>query len=208
MLQGSRPAAVRRTTNHQLPRLHCARQATAPPPKLKRKMVYFLKLARVALVKEDIRKLVGGAAGTRLWAGPARQRCGCWTTPRLPTGCCPNPHPLPLLQVVSGELSDALLDQLSALSSEVFLPLISSNKLPMAATPAAAVKGVAEGMHKFVASGGQGGCRAEAASTHHPAQLPCTAAAVPSQPGAASQEDLLPTSCAHPHWPRPNAQCT
>ncbi len=59
--------------------------------------------------------------------------------------------------MVSGELSDALLDQLSALSSEVFLPLIANNNLPMAGAPAAAVKGVADGMHKFVASGGRNG---------------------------------------------------
>ena len=34
-------------------------QTNSPPSKLKRKTVYFLKLQRVALVKEDIDKLVG-----------------------------------------------------------------------------------------------------------------------------------------------------
>lgn len=57
--------------------------------------------------------------------------------------------------MVVGELSDALLDQLSALSSEVFLPLIAGGRAPpLAAMPEVMAKGVAEGMHKFVASGG------------------------------------------------------
>jgi hypothetical protein len=34
-------------------------QTTSPPGKLRRKTVYFLKLARVPLVKEDLDKLVG-----------------------------------------------------------------------------------------------------------------------------------------------------
>lgn len=55
--------------------------------------------------------------------------------------------------MVAGELSDALLDQLAALSSEVFLPLIANNRAPLAAVPEVVVKSVAEGMHKFVASG-------------------------------------------------------
>lgn len=57
------------------------------------------------------------------------------------------------LQVVSGELSDAVLDQLSVLSQGVFLPLISNNNLANGATPEVVVKSVAETMHKFVASG-------------------------------------------------------
>jgi hypothetical protein len=54
--------------------------------------------------------------------------------------------------VVSGELSDALLDQLSALSSEVFLPMVAASA-GSGGAPEVVAKGVAEGMHKFVASG-------------------------------------------------------
>ena len=57
------------------------------------------------------------------------------------------------MQVVSGELSDAVLDQLSALSEGVFLPLISHNNLENGATPEVVVKNIADSMHKFVASG-------------------------------------------------------
>jgi hypothetical protein len=38
-------------------------QTTSSPGKLRRKTVYFLKLARAPLVKEDLDKLVGAAAG-------------------------------------------------------------------------------------------------------------------------------------------------
>ena len=41
-------------------------QTTSPPGKLRRKTVYFLKLARVPLVKEDLDKLVGAADGHSL----------------------------------------------------------------------------------------------------------------------------------------------
>lgn len=57
-------------------------------------------------------------------------------------------------QVVSGELSDALLDQLSVLSSEVFLPLIVNNNIPGSPAPEVVVKTLTDSMHKFVASGG------------------------------------------------------
>ena len=59
-------------------------------------------------------------------------------------------------QVVCGELSDALLDQLSALSSEVFLPLLSNRGNAEKALPEVVARGVADGMKKFVATGGQG----------------------------------------------------
>ena len=65
--------------------------------------------------------------------------------------------------MVAGELSDALLDQLSALSAEVFLPLLAGGNLPMqggGALPEVVARSVAESMHKFVASGkGWGGKR-------------------------------------------------
>lgn len=68
-----------------------------------------------------------------------------------------SPSARPTTQVVSGELSDSLLDQLSALSSEVFLPLLASNRPPaLASAPEVVAKGVAEGMQKFVASGAWG----------------------------------------------------
>ena len=101
----------------------------------------------MALVKEDVRKLVRGAGGMRRVLRLLRQ-----AGEGLPHPAAPQTGRAAALQVVSGELSDALLDQLSALSTEVFLPLIASNNAPKAA-PAAAIKGVAEGMHKFVASG-------------------------------------------------------
>ena len=58
------------------------------------------------------------------------------------------------LQVVYGELSDAVLDQLSALSQGVFLPLISNNNVANCSTPEVVVKNIVNSMHKFVASGG------------------------------------------------------
>lgn len=169
-------------------------QATAPPPKLKRKMVYFLKLARVALVKEDVRKLVGTAGAgqgcSALWVLAAAR-------PKQPhpADVVVDVWPLPWLQVVSGELSDALLDQLSALSSEVFLPLISNNNLPMAAAPPAAVKGVAEGMHKFVASGGRAGGAEVVRQPHH--------ACLTTLRHSAQRARLLATAPTPPHPPAP-----
>ncbi|KAL4450636.1 hypothetical protein ABPG77_000992 [Micractinium sp. CCAP 211/92] len=55
-------------------------------------------------------------------------------------------------QVVFGELSEAVLDQLSALSQGIFLPLISNNNLAHGATPEVVVKNIATSMQKFVAS--------------------------------------------------------
>ncbi len=62
------------TCPHAAPHSPRPSQATAPPPKLKRKMVYFLKLARVALVKEDVSKLVGAAGVALLWVGRCAAR--------------------------------------------------------------------------------------------------------------------------------------
>lgn len=59
-------------------------------------------------------------------------------------------------QVVCGELSDALLDQLSALSSEVFLPLLANRANAAGAEkalPKVVAKGLTDGLQKFMATG-------------------------------------------------------
>lgn len=57
--------------------------------------------------------------------------------------------------MVCGELSDALLDHLSALSSEVFLPLISGRGgNAEKALPGVVAKGVTDSLQKFVVTGG------------------------------------------------------
>ncbi len=55
--------------------------------------------------------------------------------------------------MVCGELSDALLDQLSALSSEVFLPLLANRSNAEKALPEVVAKSVTDGLQKFVATG-------------------------------------------------------
>ncbi len=56
-------------------------------------------------------------------------------------------------QVVWGELSEALLDQLSALSSEVFLPLLSNRTNTEKVLPEVVAKSVTDGLQRFAATG-------------------------------------------------------
>ena len=56
-------------------------------------------------------------------------------------------------QVVWGELSEALLDQLSALSSEVFLPLLYNRTNTEKVLPEVVAKSVTDGLQRFAATG-------------------------------------------------------
>ena len=56
-------------------------------------------------------------------------------------------------QVVWGELSEALLDQLSALSSEVFLPLLYNRTNTEKVLPEVVARSVTDGLQRFAATG-------------------------------------------------------
>ena len=57
------------------------------------------------------------------------------------------------MQLIAGELSTALLELLSSLSNEVFLPFISSTSLSL--MPQMVLKSIGDGIHKLTASGGR-----------------------------------------------------
>lgn len=136
-------------------------QTNQPTTKPKKKILYFLKLSKASLVKDGLEKSVGGSlvADCPLQAPdslPFAMRLAAYQNHLLQPATR-----FPPAQILCGELaSDVLLDQLSALSSEVFLPLIANRSNTSGGTeksvPEVVAKNVVDGLQKFVATGQPG----------------------------------------------------
>lgn len=150
-----------------LPRPDCT-QSVKPPPKFKRKAVYFVKTSPARLDSENIGKVVRhccgvpvpGQSATREWhAHPPdcnrRRAAVCVVSADLVLllMCFCRSRPTPAaLQVAHGELNEAPLETLSAVAQHVFLPLLTTSS-NQEGWPDIVTREVAENLHRFVTNG-------------------------------------------------------